>query len=543
MLRRFSMFFLVLLAGSVAANAGWTQVVPQGSRSGYFVSEFNGVFTSPTGVYQTITGGVGRTLKLSGFQYNKVSGIRNGSLFTVGVSHTGTNTAGVAYSTDGGANWSQVYFLLGFPNSRTISVFPQTASTWYAVGTINDDLGGVDGFIGKTTNGGSAWLVTTGFHELVDIDFSPTNPLFGIAVGDSGAMVETMDGGATWTELIRPGSGMINDVDFNPDGTANQGGFRYASLSAGDDPAQAIDTWTWLWDTPLANREGFVDAIDENGIPSPLFGLGQVTGGNIIYEIAIVGNGIAMATQYGGTGRLFEKRGSLSVVELYNNSSIPNSHWWIDYPLANRGYSGSDLELMRNQDPLPIQLGSFTGVRVFPATVRLNWMTITETNNYGFVVERRSAGVYDFLAFIPGSGTTLEPRWYAYVDVSAPPSVLQYRLRQIDLDGTVHYSEPITVSSPTGVDEVIPFAFELEQNYPNPFNPATKIRYSVAAPTHVSLTVFNKLGQEVTTLVEGEQPAGRYEVQYRNDNLSSGTYFYRLQAGDFVQTKKMMLVK
>jgi hypothetical protein len=86
-------------------------------------------------------------------------------------------------------------------------------------------------------------------------------------------------------------------------------------------------------------------------------------------------------------------------------------------------------------------------------------------------------------------------------------------------------------------------SYTLAQNYPNPFNPMTTIQYSLANTGNVSLKIYDILGREVATLVNGRQAAGEYTVQFNAANLASGIYFYRLQAGDFVQTKKMMLVK
>ncbi len=86
-------------------------------------------------------------------------------------------------------------------------------------------------------------------------------------------------------------------------------------------------------------------------------------------------------------------------------------------------------------------------------------------------------------------------------------------------------------------------SYALAQNYPNPFNPMTTIQYSLANTGNVSLKVYDILGREVANLVNGRQAAGEYTVQFNAANLASGIYFYRLQAGDFVQTKKMMLVK
>jgi hypothetical protein len=85
--------------------------------------------------------------------------------------------------------------------------------------------------------------------------------------------------------------------------------------------------------------------------------------------------------------------------------------------------------------------------------------------------------------------------------------------------------------------------FRLEQNYPNPFNPSTTIRYVLPYRSHVTLTVYNMLGQQVAQIVNGEVDAGNHDVQFNASNLASGVYFYRIQAGNFVESKALLLVK
>ena len=103
-----------------------------------------------------------------------------------------------------------------------------------------------------------------------------------------------------------------------------------------------------------------------------------------------------------------------------------------------------------------------------------------------------------------------------------------------------------TVESTTDINEhevIVPIEFLLFQNYPNPFNPTTSIRYQLPQSGNVKLKVYDLLGKEIITLVEEEKPAGNYEIKFDASNVPSGVYFYSINAGDFSDTKKMILIK
>ena len=93
------------------------------------------------------------------------------------------------------------------------------------------------------------------------------------------------------------------------------------------------------------------------------------------------------------------------------------------------------------------------------------------------------------------------------------------------------------------MNELVPSEFYLSQNYPNPFNPLTSIQYAISSRQFVKLTVYDLLGREIETLVNEEKPVGTYEVTWYAEQLVSGVYFYQLKAGDFVQTRKMILLR
>jgi hypothetical protein len=202
-------------------------------------------------------------------------------------------------------------------------------------------------------------------------------------------------------------------------------------------------------------------------------------------------------------------------------------------------------------EPLPVQLSRFIATVVNQRHVRLDWTTISEINNYGFYVERKRQGDSAFTeianSFTPGHGTTNEPHHYTFTDESPGAPTVWYRLRQVDLDGTRHYTEPIMATGIlVGVEEKepAPIEFSLKQNYPNPFNPTTEIKFSVETIGRTTLEVFNVVGQRVATLFDDVAEPGRYYmVRFHASNLASGVYLYRLQSGKKSELKKLLLLK
>ncbi len=187
---------------------------------------------------------------------------------------------------------------------------------------------------------------------------------------------------------------------------------------------------------------------------------------------------------------------------------------------------------------LPVELTAFEGV-FKEGEVHLSWRTASEQNNAGFEVERSlDRETFTQIGFVRGNGTTTEAQNYNFTDRGTfNAQKVYYRLKQVDFDGQFEYSNIIEVNIS------LPTKFALAQNYPNPFNPTTAIAYELPRTAKVVLKVYDVLGREVATLVNQEQAAGRYVQSFNASNLASGIYFYRLQAGNFVETKKMMLVK
>lgn len=214
--------------------------------------------------------------------------------------------------------------------------------------------------------------------------------------------------------------------------------------------------------------------------------------------------------------------------------------------IINGTYSGGGTI---NGLPVPVELTSFTASFV-DNKILISWQTSSETNNMGFEIQKltnrknNSTNDYDWnvLGFIQGAGTSTEIKDYTFAEINVKAGTYKYRLKQIDFDGKFTFSNEIEIV----VD--VPMEFALNQNYPNPFNPSTIIRYQLAEAGFVTLKVYDVLGREVITLVDEEKEAGYYKIEFSsaslgNTALSSGVYYYRIKAGNFIETKKMILLR
>jgi hypothetical protein len=279
--------------------------------------------------------------------------------------------------------------------------------------------------------------------------------------------------------------------------------------------------------------------------PSNYSVAGSVSNNIIEARIALVDLGLT------STSSLRMSIGTFNNNVGYNNSVDATTASYID--VVTPGYSGtanawfragadnniwsSNVQWDQGLTTLPVELTSFTS-SVKNNSVLLSWKTATEKSNYGFEVERSADKVkWSKIAFVNGCGNSNSEKNYSYSDKSSISGKQYYRLKQIDTDGKYEYSKIIETNLG------LPKTYELSQNYPNPFNPSTTIRFSLPENQVVKLTIFNTLGEEVAKVVDGYVEAGIHEVKFNASNLASGIYFYRLDAGKYVQTKKMMLIK
>jgi hypothetical protein len=188
---------------------------------------------------------------------------------------------------------------------------------------------------------------------------------------------------------------------------------------------------------------------------------------------------------------------------------------------------------------IPVELVSFSGSPK-PNGVQLDWITASEINNYGFEIQRSVDGTeFATIGFVNGVGTSTERIYYTFFDDInlLNQSVLYYRLKQVDFDGTFSYSNIINIEISIASD------YSLAQNYPNPFNPTTRIEYSIPSDGFVDLSIYDVMGSKVATLVSEQKSAGSHFLMFDASLIPSGVYFYTLTSGEFTATKKMSLVR
>ena len=196
---------------------------------------------------------------------------------------------------------------------------------------------------------------------------------------------------------------------------------------------------------------------------------------------------------------------------------------------------------------LPVELNLFTAV-TDGRSIQLKWSTQTEKNSDKFDIERKTIdAAWDSIDYVKASVLSNSPKQYSYTDKNLQAGKYQYRLKMIDNDGTFEYSKIVET------EVALPKIFELSQNYPNPFNPSTKINYTIPFDSKVILEVYNITGKRIGQLVNEEQSAGYYSVDFNSTSLrkgiSSGVYLYKITAVDkasgnnFFAIKKMLLLK
>ncbi len=223
-------------------------------------------------------------------------------------------------------------------------------------------------------------------------------------------------------------------------------------------------------------------------------------------------------------------------IQLLSDVAVENTFTEVNGTLDKNGAT-----LWVNGSPLPVELSSFSAV-ILENRIELMWRTETEINNYGFEIDRAVSDspnlIWKKIGFVEGHGNSNSPKEYNFLDSEVNSAgIYSYRLKQIDNDGSYEFSKTLEINFGS------PIKFELNQNYPNPFNPSTTISFNFPKSGVATLKVYNLMGVEIKTLVEGYKEAGIYTVNFNAEGFPSGMYLYRLSTNGFTETKKMLFMK
>jgi hypothetical protein len=221
-------------------------------------------------------------------------------------------------------------------------------------------------------------------------------------------------------------------------------------------------------------------------------------------------------------------------------SQVEVAVFWDHIELTNNGPCGCFCLTFDHY--LPAEVVAFDA-RVSGAEILVHWTTASETNHDHFVLERSyESGGWERIGIIRAQGTATSGSDYVFHDIPLVEGRYTYRLSSVSISGVVQVL-PQNASAVYTRSTDVPEAFSLDQNYPNPFNPETTIRYTLGDASHTTLKIYSIDGRDVATLVDREQPAGQYAVQFKAAQLPSGMYLYRLEAQGQVATRKLMLLK
>ncbi|MDZ7340231.1 MAG: YCF48-related protein [candidate division KSB1 bacterium] len=409
----------------------------------------------------------------------------------------------ILHTIDGGSNW-----LPQDANTRfflNACFFKDKDTGWICGGNVSAD----SSIILYTTNGGTNWSrqncsVMATLHDIYFL-----NDKRGWVVGENGAVLNTENAGANWTFVATGRTEKFYSVFFINDTTGWIGGNSILKTTDGGKS----------WREQITYAEP--DYIRKIYFLNPLVGWAVKQGLE----------GALLKTMDGGA--TWDKLDIGTANSLYDISIIDENMGWV---------VGTYSTILKSVGLIvPVELSLFDALWR-NSRVELNWTTVSESNNYGFAIERQSPGsaIWQKIGFVPGHGTTMEPHHYNFTDHPIGNGTFGYRLKQIDANGAVQFSPTREV--------IVPARFVLYQNTPNPFNPETTIQFELAISSQVTLELYNLLGQKVATILDEQKSAGYHKIIWAGKDdwgrpLNSGVYFYRLKAGNFEATKKLVLIK
>jgi Secretion system C-terminal sorting domain len=411
--------------------------------------------------------------------------------------------------------------------------------TWSSPVTVSDGPG-VQGSFPAVSTDGNLYVTWAGFNSGEQILFDKSTD-GGLTFGTDIAISDAPNSWFPHMAVDHSGGPFNNDIYVVWNDERNGDGDIFMSFSS--DEGSSWSTAKRINDDPIGNnKEQYWPsiAINELGEIAILFYDTRNTTNNNIIETYL-----ARSTDGGATftNELLSSEASTTNtpngdvrfgdyinIDFYGGNIVPV---WTDERAG-----GFDMDIYTALvDPItPVELISFSS-RIVNGEILLEWETATELNNQGFEIQRsQDNNIFSTIGFVKGNGTSSKNHSYHFTDKQISGKVY-FRLKQVDFNGSYTYSDVIEAEG-VSVSSIL-----LEQNYPNPFNPATTIKYQLGNDGFVNLKIFNAIGEEVAELVSQFQKAGNHQVNFDGRNLPSGIYVYQLSSGNFIESRKMILMK
>jgi photosystem II stability/assembly factor-like uncharacterized protein len=474
----------------------------------YFKDSINGVAVGSNGFYKGFvikTSDGGETWSTSQTNYAlgfmALSGFNN-TLYGLSTS------SHVLKSTDFGTTWT----LLQFTSPTSITGIYFDKNKGFAL-TRSGDF-----YISKDGTGKSwEYLSNTGVNEAYSMYFFDNTT--GVVLEENQDIVKTIDGGQTWRAVLAPtpysSRSKVGGITFGDQST----GYAWFSLTDYTDyrvfkSTDAGETWNQVWQP--ASTPGYIQGnlvfFDANTgvILGPSNYKMRTTDGGQTWDTAFVNNFPTYLVKKGF--RDVAKISSTKAIAIGDNFICMTTDKGLNWNYIDHKINGIDSSFYRIKFS-----GADTGY------IACYGGTYLKTTDGGLSWEKNDTLNGKYIIFATGineSGDLFFGTSMGYIIGTVPLTGIR------NDNGTT-----------------IPGNFSLKQNYPNPFNPTTVLEYSIPSNQLVELKVYNLLGKEVTTLVNNYQIAGNYKVEFNGAKLSSGVYFYRIKAGNFIQTRKLILMK
>jgi photosystem II stability/assembly factor-like uncharacterized protein len=486
-------------------------------------------------IYKTTNGGIVWTLQYSDslqkYPIKSISSLDGINVFTV------DGSGRVIYSTDSGQHWQFVQvdqynnypFKIEFLNSTKgflagpdFWVTTNGGSTWTRVSKslkgsftkidfASENIGmGIGGnCIYKTLNGGSSWNV---LYQSSSQSFSGLDMVDSLHVWVTGydSLYKSTDGGNSWSSVnIGTGIGQMGGIQFLDSNVGIIFGpiFNYVTSDGGN-----------IWNTHSINDTMFIPSFNKIKFTDP---------GHVWF---VNQDGVWLSRDTAKTWKLFPVEGAFQAFDFVDSLNGWLSIWGGQYKkMAYTTDGGLTWEFV--DKPYSFQTEDI--------------LTYREGNYFGGIVTLESGYDGSLIQYRQGDSYIYNIPTYTGNPLNSFATFRKGNTLHIWVAGSgmtlLHYTDYVTGIKET-THQVIS-SYSLSQNYPNPFNPVTNISFSIPKRSFVSVKLYDLLGREVSTIVSEELPAGNHSRQWNAVNISSGIYFYRLQAGSFTETKKLVLLR